>query len=415
MSPGPSLQAADFFPLLDLCPSPKPHKKHANLPVLVRTAYPGSFAGAGLLFLVMIAAAVGSAWPMQTLETATPDFFSAFPAPKSCADAGRATSEFVKRHCPNDRSQGRLVVVTSGGTIVPLEKNMVRFIDNFSTGARGSKSAEYFLAQGYSVVFMHREGSIKPFGQLESLLAKGCMSSLETTHKVGASGRDEWHMVSHLAAKDHAMAKRLLDLYRCAVKDEGRLLMIEFKSVDEYLHMLKAVCGAVEVCGPRAMIYLAAAVSDYFIPPDEMPEHKIQSSDGSLSLTLRPTPKCLGKVKEEWCPRAFVVSFKLETDQAILMHKASGAINKYGVDVVVANELHTRYKEVTFVGRRGATCMKALDGREGVDAGDAGWMERHVITKDEGVDEIERTLVGRMANVHLAFAGASKGGGTPSK
>lgn len=119
---------------------------------------------------------------------------------------------------------------------------------------------------------------------------------------------------------------RLLDLYRNAVKDEGRLLSLPFKSVDEYLHMLKAVCSSVSVSGPRAMIYLAAAVSDYYIPPNEMPEHKIQSSDGSLTLTLRPTPKCLGMIKEEWCPQAFVVSFKLETDDSLLVKKASGAI-----------------------------------------------------------------------------------------
>lgn len=36
-----------------------------------------------------------------------------------------------------------LVVITSGGTTVPLEKNTVRFIDNFSTGTRGATSAEY--------------------------------------------------------------------------------------------------------------------------------------------------------------------------------------------------------------------------------------------------------------------------------
>lgn len=38
-----------------------------------------------------------------------------------------------------------LVVVTSGGTIVPLEKRCVRFIDNFSGGTRGALSTEYFL------------------------------------------------------------------------------------------------------------------------------------------------------------------------------------------------------------------------------------------------------------------------------
>ena len=36
----------------------------------------------------------------------------------------------------------KVVIVTSGGTTVPLEKNTVRFIDNFSTGARGAVSAE---------------------------------------------------------------------------------------------------------------------------------------------------------------------------------------------------------------------------------------------------------------------------------
>lgn len=38
-----------------------------------------------------------------------------------------------------------LVVVTSGGTTVPLERNCVRFIDNFSKGTRGALSAEQFL------------------------------------------------------------------------------------------------------------------------------------------------------------------------------------------------------------------------------------------------------------------------------
>ena len=53
--------------------------------------------------------------------------------------------------------------ITSGGTLVPLEKNMVRFIDNFSKGERGSTSAESFLAQGYIVVFLYRSGSTFPF------------------------------------------------------------------------------------------------------------------------------------------------------------------------------------------------------------------------------------------------------------
>ena len=36
----------------------------------------------------------------------------------------------------------RVVCVTAGGTAVPLERNTVRSIDNFSTGKRGALSAE---------------------------------------------------------------------------------------------------------------------------------------------------------------------------------------------------------------------------------------------------------------------------------
>ena len=35
-----------------------------------------------------------------------------------------------------------IVLVSSGGTAVPLEVNTVRFIDNFSTGERGAVSSE---------------------------------------------------------------------------------------------------------------------------------------------------------------------------------------------------------------------------------------------------------------------------------
>lgn len=55
------------------------------------------------------------------------------------------------------------VFISSGGTSVPLEKNTVRSLENFSTGTRGARSAEFFLKVGYSVIFFYREGSICPF------------------------------------------------------------------------------------------------------------------------------------------------------------------------------------------------------------------------------------------------------------
>jgi hypothetical protein len=78
------------------------------------------------------------------------------------------------------------VCITSGGTTVPLEKNMVRCIDNFSTGERGAQSAECFLAQGYKVIFLHRLKSTMPFtssfrNQYSSYFDSKLYSNLEVT------------------------------------------------------------------------------------------------------------------------------------------------------------------------------------------------------------------------------------------
>ncbi len=68
----------------------------------------------------------------------------AFFAANSCDihDLPARVGEFVAAQ----QAAGRLVAcVTSGGTIVPLERTCVRFIDNFSRGTRGALSAEQFI------------------------------------------------------------------------------------------------------------------------------------------------------------------------------------------------------------------------------------------------------------------------------
>ncbi|GFY19282.1 phosphopantothenate--cysteine ligase [Trichonephila clavipes] len=100
--------------------------------------------------------------------------------------------------------------------------------------------------------------------------------------------------------------------------------------------------------GKDAILYLAAAVSDFYIPEKDMAEHKI-SSDEPLSLTLRMVPKMLTPLVHNWIPDAFIVSFKLETDSSILLKKAKGALEKYGHNLVIANELHSRKQKVVFV------------------------------------------------------------------
>lgn len=41
----------------------------------------------------------------------------------------------------------------------------MRFIDNFSAGTRGATSAEYYLENGYAVIFLHRQFSLLPYSR----------------------------------------------------------------------------------------------------------------------------------------------------------------------------------------------------------------------------------------------------------
>lgn len=63
----------------------------------------------------------------------------------------------------------------------------------------------------------------------------------------------------------------------------------------------------------------------------------------SLSqLSLKMVPKVLSPLVKDWAPQAFVISFKLETDPSILLHKARQALDTYRHQVVVANVLDSR-------------------------------------------------------------------------
>ncbi len=78
----------------------------------------------------------------------TPDqFFADCPVSDTARDEVAANVQaFVSRQQNSDAAFTRPVVcVTSGGTLMPLERTCVRFIDNFSGGSRGALSTEYFL------------------------------------------------------------------------------------------------------------------------------------------------------------------------------------------------------------------------------------------------------------------------------
>ena len=77
-------------------------------------------------------------------DTTAESFFD--DCPVSGESVAEAIAEFLEYHTDtNGRARRPLAVVTSGGTTVPLERQCVRFIDNFSAGTRGALSVEQLL------------------------------------------------------------------------------------------------------------------------------------------------------------------------------------------------------------------------------------------------------------------------------
>jgi phosphopantothenate-cysteine ligase len=59
----------------------------------------------------------------------------------------------------------------------------------------------------------------------------------------------------------------------------------------------------------------------------------------SLVIDLDPVPKFLKNLVEGWSPQGMIVSFKLETDPAILVHKAKYSLDRYQHHLVIGNLL----------------------------------------------------------------------------
>jgi len=218
----------------------------------------------------------------------------------------------------------RIALVTSGGTTVPMETNTVRFLDNFSTGTRGALCTESLLKSGYAVIFLHRRGSNFPFA----------------THVVKMLQDNPLQLLSGVATAAGVPSDVLSD----------RLLPVAFTTIFDYLFLLREACSSLAPAASSALVFLAAAVSDFYIPEAAMATEKIQSrANDGLHVHLQNVPKMLGLVKASWSPLAFVMSFKLETNVNILLAKAAGAIAKYDMDAVCSNQLQTIRELVTIV------------------------------------------------------------------
>jgi phosphopantothenate-cysteine ligase len=304
----------------------------------------------------------------NTADIAERDYFNENPTPPALASHTALAKAFIDSHAVAGR---RVVLVTSGGTNVPLEKQTVRFIDNFSAGTRGATSAEYFLESGYAVIFLHRQFSLLPYSRHYSH-STDCF--LDFLHE-GPDGS--------VVANEEYREKMLTVLRQYnSAKQKNLLLILPFTTINDYLFSLRSISQLMRPLGPNGLLYLAAAVSDFFIPPERMVEHKIQSTNATdkqpkketdgqqkvddeafdnfdsspaiprskrLIIDLDPLPKFLKNLVDGWAPEGLIVSFKLETDPEILVHKAQYSLDRYQHHLVIGNLLSTRKWEVVFV------------------------------------------------------------------
>ena len=183
---------------------------------------------------------------------------------QNLAPSEAALAEFVGKHVAGGK---RIVCVTSGGTTVPLEKNTVRFLDNFSTGTRGAVSAEQFLAQGYAVIYLHRTTCEQPFARSLKKFSEGLLDNL-TLQSPGYFGGTPG--TTTFTAANVTPEMKLALRQHAAVAQAGTLLKLPFVTITDYLFLLRSAALALAPAGRGGMMYLAAAVSDFYIPAQQM-------------------------------------------------------------------------------------------------------------------------------------------------
>lgn len=374
-----------------------------------------------------------STLPLSSVQPGQCDFLSALSG-REVKDLKLQLGQFVIEQKPFRP----ICLVTSGGTAADLEVNAVRCLDNFSTRLRGAISAEELIKRGYAVIYLHREGCASPYARVlsqflglkqsnhglsvESLgrlfVSAGEDTDDDLVQTVLEQEKDPWRTngeqatiesVERRSAKNpseialhrgvvnsSAIRRALND--RSEALGEGRLLTVPYRTVDGYLAKLQLCAQTLSISHSLALVFLAAAVSDFYVPMAERDEHKIQSgaNEDGLVLHLKPVPKVMGLLRHSWAPHAFVVSFKLETEKVILRQKAERAVEKYGCHMVIGNLLQTRH-DVVWI-------LSPTNFRDKSPSSAKYWpMTEHAKPSGSGVDSLESLLIDEVVQSHFEF------------
>jgi phosphopantothenate-cysteine ligase len=407
-------------------------------------------------------------------ETTVQSFVDALPS-KEKRSLEWELQSFVVRHSSHHRP---IALVSSGGTAADLEVHSVRCLDNFSTGLRGAISVEEFLKRGYAVIHLWRTGSASPYGRLLShamgiptanqgitmaslgkLFATGDLEDDQEDQLVqsvldDAQNNDPWlsdpthgsdsrgnasgittpkssnssnnNTKKALEAGNLHLHRRIVNsstirtalIDRQAALEDGRILTVPFRSVEEYLAKLQLASKSLKDSQALAIFFLAAAVSDFYVPSSERSTHKIQSREmkDGMTLKLYPVPKVMGLLRTQWAPDAFVCSFKLETDRDLLRQKAERTVEKYGCHMVIGNLLETRHDQVWILAPSNIHAFMDQQSSSSTTGGDQSskvqeWPMQEVSKpKSSSVDALEAMIMEHVIQAHFEYISASSSG-----
>ncbi len=284
----------------------------------------------------------------------------------------------------------------------------------------------------------------KSYSAQPSSIATAASSKYYTKHNQNIySTQNRMNLTTHIL-HNNLLQRKLRE--RADVVSNNLLFTIPFTTIEEYLALLKLITEAMDQCQSLGLIYLAAAVSDFYIPEATKCVHKIQSrdyglkkkeggdgdsssndnsttgasssahesaitmnqADNSLTLTLQPVPKVIRQIREQWSPHAYCVSFKLETDESILRQKVCTAMEKYDVHMVIGNILKTRHDKVSLFEQKKVSLdinnVNGGDGSDGSDGSDG--VEVTHVTKSNNSDDdddLEDNIISLVVEKHFEY------------
>ncbi|UKJ90350.1 phosphopantothenate--cysteine ligase (ATP) [Theileria orientalis] len=240
----------------------------------------------------------------------------------------------------------RVIVITSGGTSVNLDRYGIRYIDNFSSGRRGSEIAEFFLSRGYLVLFLSRKTAHLPFIRFTNdhdnpyRLLESLKVGNDSSITVEGGSEFKELIVKNIEGYSKYKSRLFLDYFTTLSEYQDKFTVI--------VHFCKRFMQNVAYC-------LVAAASDFKFSNDSLMMDKFSSSN-TVNLRLEPLLKMRKIIRQISDGYPTVCCFKMSTNRTEMENAAKAMLLKpTSADMIVCNIFNERLTNVSIVFSDGPT------------------------------------------------------------